>query len=467
MKVEAKKSDIAWNYIGTFVSMFGTLMLLPLLLKFLSDEEIGLWYVFVTISSFATLLEFGFNPTFARNITYVVSGATELNIIEPTNRNMSGNISYSLLKKVYYSCKFVYAAITVVALAVLSIIGTIYLDSVTKELEGGQHWYAWAVFVVATCVNLYFLYTASILRGLGDIAAENKAKTFGRISQIIVTLVLLMFGLGILGAAIGFFVNGLIIRVVSITLMRRHADLWVHISESSIQLSFGEILSVVKTVGNLAWRDGLVMVSNFCATQVTSLIASSHFGLVIAGTYSICLQISSAVVNVAGVYPKSFFPEFQAAFVRGKPDYLVNIVSRGLVLYWVGVVVASCGALTLGFKILDVVKPSFEPNYWLFMLITVYLAIWSQTGIFCNYIIAMNEIPYMTSFILTTFAGISLAFIMIVLFRCGIYALVIGPLVAHLLYNAWRWPVYLCGRISCTYWDLVKIGVARLKLSLQ
>jgi hypothetical protein len=34
----------------------------------------GLWYLFLGVSGFATLFDFGFGPTITRNITYADSG---------------------------------------------------------------------------------------------------------------------------------------------------------------------------------------------------------------------------------------------------------------------------------------------------------------------------------------------------------------------------------------------------------
>ena len=70
MKVRISKKDVIWSYIGTLMSMGANLLLLPFLMYFLSDEMLGLWYVFASIGAIATLFDMGFSVTFARNITY-------------------------------------------------------------------------------------------------------------------------------------------------------------------------------------------------------------------------------------------------------------------------------------------------------------------------------------------------------------------------------------------------------------
>ena len=55
MRIATTHSDVTWNYVGTIVSMASGFVLLPLLMHFLNDEELGLWYVYVAVSNLATL----------------------------------------------------------------------------------------------------------------------------------------------------------------------------------------------------------------------------------------------------------------------------------------------------------------------------------------------------------------------------------------------------------------------------
>lgn len=67
--------NLLWNYIGYGVSLGVNLFLLPIVLFFLSSEELGLWYVFLSISTFINLVDFGFSPQLARFVTYAYTGA--------------------------------------------------------------------------------------------------------------------------------------------------------------------------------------------------------------------------------------------------------------------------------------------------------------------------------------------------------------------------------------------------------
>jgi O-antigen/teichoic acid export membrane protein len=68
------KTDVFWNYFATFLKISSSALLLPLILRMMPTEMIGIWTIFMTITALSSLLDFGFNPSFARNVTYVFSG---------------------------------------------------------------------------------------------------------------------------------------------------------------------------------------------------------------------------------------------------------------------------------------------------------------------------------------------------------------------------------------------------------
>ena len=86
------KKDVFWSYIGSFFKLAANIILLPFMLHYLSDEDLGLWYVFAGISQFVVLLDFGFAPALSRNISYIWCGAKELK-----KENVSSNKQESII----------------------------------------------------------------------------------------------------------------------------------------------------------------------------------------------------------------------------------------------------------------------------------------------------------------------------------------------------------------------------------
>lgn len=453
MAITTKRSDVIWNYIGTIVSLLSGFILLPLLMKFLSSAELGLWYVYIAIGNLAMQLEFGFNPTFARNIVYVVSGARKLNAQGKAERIRDG-IDWHLLNTLIRASKIIYAAIAGVAAVLLLSIGSLYVAFITSELHDSSKWVAWFLFCFSITLNLYFLYSMTILRGYGDIAGENQAKTIARLSQLIISAVLLVLGYGIIGASIGYFVNAILLRFLSIVRIRKHRDIEGERKKDKSIVLFQDIKELILTVAHLAWRDGLVQIALYSSTQAMSIFCSMFVGLAETGMYSVLLQLANAVGTFATAYPKSFFPAMQSAFAEGDVRKQRELVSRGMFVYWLLVLCGALGICVVVLPLLPVIKPEITVNYGLFITITLYIALVQQHSMFCNYIISMNEIPYMWAYIVSALLGIVFVYVLCAEFGMGVWGIILGQMLSQIIYNNWKWPWYLCKKINLPYVDI-------------
>ena len=72
------QKDVLWNYAATILQTGVGVILLPFILNTFPQETVAIWGIFSTIIALTVLLDFGFGPSFARNVSYVVSGVTEL-----------------------------------------------------------------------------------------------------------------------------------------------------------------------------------------------------------------------------------------------------------------------------------------------------------------------------------------------------------------------------------------------------
>src|SRR5699024_3097617 len=72
------KKDVVWGYISLILIQGINVILLPFILVFLSNKELGLWYTFTSLYGLAMLIDFGFQATISRNISYIWSGAENI-----------------------------------------------------------------------------------------------------------------------------------------------------------------------------------------------------------------------------------------------------------------------------------------------------------------------------------------------------------------------------------------------------
>lgn len=433
-------------------------VLLPLLVMFLNDEELGLWYVYIAVANLALLFEFGFNPTFARNIVFVVSGARRLTAEGRDESSVAEGIDWHLLNVVIRASKLVYAGIAAVVLLALVFGGSAYVAYIARDIEGVGLWISWSLFIVAIVLNLYFLYSITILRGYGDIAGENRAKTFAKVAQLLISGILLVCGAGLIGASIGYLANSVLMRMFALIRLRKHKEIQAGRASDATPVSMDEIKSVLGTVGHLAWRDGIVQLALYASTQAMSILSSLYLGLAETGTYSVLLQLSTAVYHFACAYPKSFYPAMQAAFAAGEKERQNRIVSSGVVAYWFLIVFGTAGVCVVILPLLPLFKSDFHVDYLLFLGMTLYLSLLQQHSIFCNYIISMNEIPYMMGYLVAAVLGLGFVYVFCALLGWGAWGIVAGQALSQIVYNNWKWPVYLCRKIGTKYSALLSTG---------
>ena len=123
MDIKVSSKDIVWNYAGVIASLGGNLLMLPIVLYFLSGAEVGLWYVFQSMASLSNMFDFGFTPTFSRNVAYCWSGANKLQR-ENVSYSEGKKVNYVLLKQIIYTCRYIYLLISIIVLIGFSTAGT-------------------------------------------------------------------------------------------------------------------------------------------------------------------------------------------------------------------------------------------------------------------------------------------------------------------------------------------------------
>lgn len=457
--INVRKSDIIWNYIGTIVSMSSNFILLPLLLIFLTSEQIGLWYVFVAISGFAQLLEFGFTSTLSRNILYCLSGAQSLaktGLAEDTSTGQGG-VNWHLFRTVLFTSKLIYGVIGIIALVLASIFGSMYVSAVTGNFSIEWSLAAWIVFDVSIFTNLYYLYKLTFLRGVGDVASENKAVTVARVGQLVITAILLFCGLQLLAAAFGFLFYSIVLRMIAGHAFNSNPIVAEGLSQDNSIISRNEIKEVLNSVAFVASRDGIVSVAWYGATQATSLICSAYLGLAENATYSVMLQFGTALYNIGSAYIRSCFPMFQSAFVGHDEKTQREVVERGVSSY-VWTYFAGAIVVVVCLPILTLFKNDFICDRMIFIGIAIYLFLLNQHSLFCNIIVNMNEIPYFRSYILSTAVGVLLTCLLCGPLGLGSWGLILGQAMPQLVYNNWKWPSYVLDRLSISYSEMMRTG---------
>lgn len=458
MKIKASKLDIIWSYIGTIFSLSSGFILLPFILIFLNSSEVGLWYIFLAINGLVNLFDFGFDPTFARNIAYAWSGATEITRTGAKFTKSKTKVNYKLLRTLIVTSKRLYKGISLLAFFFVATVGTGYMAYISRGLVGYNHIIAWVIFCLSLFLNLYMGYFSALLRGVGAVAIINRATIFSKLSQLIVSVLLLMLNCGLVSVSIGFLINGLVLRYLCRYGFYNYKDMKENLKLVNDPLTKKDIKETTRVVSYNAFRDGLVALSNYLTTQASSIIASLFFNLEQTGIYSISLQLANAVSSVSASMIYAYHPTLQSAYINKDSDTEREIIARGLSVLYFLTFIGSIAVVVFVFPILKIIKPNTVFNVPIFLGLSVYIFLWQQQSSSASYIANTNQVPYMPAFVISSVLGILLSLLMAKFTTIGVWSLIVGPAMAQGVYNNWKWTHVVMHRLDVTLFATLKNG---------
>ncbi len=466
MGIKANRRDIIWNYIGIFFSMGANFIMLPFMLHFLSSDSIGLWYVYQSLGGIAALFDFGFNPTFARNMAYCWSGAKELQ--QNNVKHLAGNEpNYQQMAALMKTSKIIYFIIAFVSFVLLAVVGSIYVAKISSGLNRHDVIISWATFVLAVFLNLYYGYYASFLRGIGAIEKYNQINVGARIAQIIISVFLMFVGFGIISVSVAYLLYALIIRVFSKRTFWNYREMKKELARYSSEVTRKHVGEMFNVVWHNAWRDGLVTVSRYVSNQAGTLIASAFLTLTETGVYSLIVQLITAILTIGGGIYSALQPEWQSAYVANDKETLRKDTGLVMTMHLYVAVLGVLVLVTVGPNLIGFFKPEMQLDRMMIIGLAFYLFMYNRTSYYASFISNMNMVPYAFAFIVSGMAGVLLAYIMIRFTNFGVWAIVIGQFIPQGLYNFWKWPKMILDYLEINLRDVVSIGTIEIRKKIN
>lgn len=464
MKIETTKADVIWSYVGRIFAYTNNLILLPIIMFFLSGEELGLWYIFLSIGSLVNLFTFGFNPTFCRNIAYAWSGVRRLNTFgRPENIDTNGEgANWELFHGVVKASKWIYLAISLLALFVLIVLGTPYIVYISNGVSLKVLLVSWLFYCLSVFFTLFFGYYEALLLGTGKVSLSQKASIYSKVFQLIFTLLLLLTGFGILAVSFAAFFSSLVYRLLlkryfsnSVKQYGINVNQWGRPSES---------FPLLKKFWPNTWRDGIVHISSYLSTQASTLICSMFFSLEMTGVYSICTQIANAIVAFAQALYGSMQPSVQSAIAVNDEIKLKKLYSISIVFFWTISILGTLAFIFIGVPVLNLIKPEYNFSSLFCFILMFYYMLFQHQRLNASFLSNFNILPYVKSFIVSSALGLLFAYISMSLFSgYELYALVLSQILVQSLYNNWKWPLVVCKVLGVRYFQVILNGISILR----
>ena len=432
------KREIIWSYAGTAFMIGAGVLLLPFILHKMPQETVGIWNIFQTITALVLLLDFGFRPTFARNISYIFSGVKTLQRDGVAHTTSESEVDYGLLKGTLLAMKRFYRWMSMAVFGILATVGTVYFWYILQKYSGDRQdaLIAWILLIAINCYNLYTFYYDALLTGKGYVTRTQQINMLGQAVYIGLAIGLIYAGFGLTAIVASQLISTIIRRILTYRVFFT-PELKAHLHDVAPQ----EPKGILQAITPNAVKIGLTQLGGFLVNKSAILIGSAFLTLEQVACYGITLQVMDILARCATVFYQSYLPKLAQCRaendLNGLKRYYILCTGSLLAVYAVGGV----AWIFLGNWALDLIQSQthFVPTAMLMVMLLI-STLEHNHAVSAGFIMADNKIPFFIPSLVSGAATVLLLWIFLSPLQMGIWGLILAPGIAQLAYQNWKWP---------------------------
>ena len=434
------KRDLIWAMLATLFRIGSGVLLFPMVLSMLPSETVGVWTIFTSVTLITGILDFGFNQSFARNISYVFSGVRSLkrNGHEYVADAENEKIDYVLLKNAIGAMRYFYSRMALILFVFLAVGGTFYMYSLMQNYGGDvrEIYVAWAIVCIVNSYNLYTLYYDSLLSGRGLIKRKNQIVLIGNISYLSLAVVLLLCRLGLVAIVSAQLVSVLIIREMS-----RRSFYSTDIKNGLSNVAEGEYKSVLKAIVPNAVKLGLASVGGFLTFRLSTFVGPMYISLSEMASFGITLQLLSVVSSLALLYTNVYLPKVFQWRVENNITQVRRTFRLSMLLVFIAFISGGLLISLLGNWALDVLGSDTQllAGGLLAFLVNHYYLETNMVNA-TEYLLAKNEVPFYKRYLVSGVVTVILLFVFVGYLGLGVWGIIAAPMISQSILQYWKWP---------------------------
>lgn len=434
------KRDLIWAMLATLFRIGSGVLLFPMVLNMLPSETVGIWTIFTSVVMITGIMDFGFSPSFARNVAYVFSGVRSLKRDghEYVDDADIIDVDYNLLKRTICAMQYFYSRIALILFVFLSVFGTFYIYTLMQNYAGDvrEVYIAWAIVCVVNSYNLYTLYYDALLSGRGFVKRKNQIVLIGNISYLLLAVVFLLCGLGLVAIVSAQLISVLVIRILS------KKSFYDKTITDSLELESDEgYKDVLKAIMPNALKLGLASIGGFLTFRLSTFVGPLYIPLADMASFGITLQLLAVVSSLASLYTNVYLPKvFQwrvenNLFQVRKTFYISSLLVFATFLSG-GLVIGLLGNWILG--LLGSQTQLLSGALLAFLVLHYYL----ETNMVnsTEYLLAKNEVPFYNRYVVSGCITVGLLFLLVGYCQWGLWGVIAAPMISQSLLQYWKWP---------------------------
>lgn len=432
------RKEIAWSYVGTVFMIGAGVILLPFILNKMPQETVGIWNIFQTITALVLLLDFGFRPTFARNISYIFSGVRTLQRDGVQQTTEDAEVDYSLLKGTLLAMRRFYRWMAFIVFAVLATTGTVYFYYILRKYSGDKQdaMIAWVLLIAINCYNLYTFYYDALLTGKGYVTRTQQINMLGQLVYLTLAITLIYAGFGL---------TAIVSSQLAATILRRVLTYRVFFTpQMKSRLAAAQVQEpkdILRAISPNAVKVGLTYLGAFLINKSAVLIGSAYLTLNEIASYGITMQVMDVLARCSMVMYIAYTPRLAqcraARDLQQLRKYYIWCTLSFMAIFAAGGIVWIFG----GDYVLSLIgsRTAFLPTVLLLLALVVAFLEHNHAQS-AGFIMADNRIPFFIPSLASGAATLILLWLFLGPLHLGVLGLILAPGCAQLAYQNWKWP---------------------------
>lgn len=443
-------SSVAWTWVMNGFRLGSGLLLLPLLLRVLPKNDLGMYYIFLNLAALVPIVDFGFSVSVSRYVSYAMGGARELKAQGLVPIEKPGPPNMELLWRLLQTTRQLFRRLSVLTLVLLGVGGTWTVSrGVQDTAHPTQTWLAWGLMLVAGVLEVYAGWWTVFLRGMNDVLQSARIAVAAYATRLGLAALLLLLGAGLMAIPLAALAGSLLQREWS----RRRCLRLLGVSPPP---GGDRPESLLGILWPNSWRVGVQLLSSWAVSYASVLICMEMFGLAVNAQYGLSLQLTQFLASMSAVWLAVKWPvvgQYQTRKdlpglreVLWPRFWLQNLTYLGLAL----------PALLLGptlLRWLGTRKELLPPEWMALLLLAGFLDM--QFSFWTTLLSMENRIPSLWPTVATNVLTLGLVVALVLLTPLGTGALVLAPFLSNSLFSYWYWPLAGAQSLGTRFLDFV------------
>ncbi len=432
------QSAVFWNYLTVALRSGAAILILPLVLRTLPPEELGLWYVFLGLAGLAALVDLGFGASLTRSVAYLWAGAAQLLPIGiqreggAQNGNGAAGPNYHLLGSLIATMRRFYLLVGGLLLLVLELGGGAWIWEQTGGLANRDSLRAaWAVFALGCALNAVAGFWSGLLTGINGVKQAQKVFLISLILNYAFTIGGLLAGWGVWA-----MVGGQVLMGLSNRLLGRASFLGLagpRLDYRNPPADWG----LLRILWPNSWRNAAISGGLYLLFHTGTLLASIFLDLTATASYGLSLQVVLFLSQLTAVLVHIKMPLISQLRGRHELEAIRQIFIPRMLLCMGGYLAGALVLLFLGDWLLGALvgaRTPLLPRFELGVLLLV-IGLEVHTSLFRELVLTANQNPFVKPVLFSALTSVVLA--MILTPATGLLGVMLAPGLVQLLFNNW------------------------------